>query len=195
MNKIIRFNDVELRSEMEAPRISGVPIVFNQRTDMGWYDEMISSEALNECDLSDVILNFNHDDSIVLARTTNQSLVLEINNDNVFMTGDIIDTTSGNDILKLVRNGLINKMSFAFVIANGGDEWKQEANGRELRVINKIEKLYDVSLVTFPAYSQTSAFVRSYGEDELAKEHKALMERKALQDKRMEELLNGKNLI
>lgn len=195
MERIIRFNDVELRSEQETPRISGIPIVFNQRTNMGWYDEMIDSHALDQTDLSDVILNFNHDDNIVLARTTNQSLVLEINGDNVFMTGDVIDTTQGLDVWKLVRNGLINKMSFAFVIANGGDEWKQEADGRELRVIRNIEKLYDVSLVTFPAYAQTSAFVRSFGEDELAKQHKALMERKALQDKRMEELLNGKNLI
>lgn len=195
MNKLLRYADIELRSvgnDLEG--IQGYAAVFNQTTDLGWFTEEIAPEAFNNADLSDVILNYNHNDDIILAGTRNNSLLLQVRDSGLFFDASkIVDTMQGKDVKILVQEGLISKASFAFSIEDGGEEWS-ERNGKEHRIIRSISKLYDVSLVTFPAYSQTSVWSRA-NSDELAEKHKALMQRRLEQDKKMEELLNGKNLI
>lgn len=193
MNKITRYYDVEMRSlQDENNVVEGMAAVFNQEADLGWFTEIIDRSAFDGADLSDVVLNLNHNNDFLLAGTRNGSLQLQVRDNGVFQTSRIIDTTQGEDALKLVRSGLISKMSFAFTIADGGEDWETR-DGKEYRRITKIDKVYDVSLVTFPAYSQTSVWSRS--NDALAEQHKALMERRAEQDKKMEDLINGKNLI
>lgn len=196
MNRIVRTADVELRSlgEDKEDEVQGLAIVFDQETDMGWYFEKIDSKALDEADIDDVVLNFNHNNDLILARTTNGSLSMDIRSDGVYMTSKIVDTTQGRDVKKLVKENLINKMSFCFSIDGlDGEKWETDAQGREHRTITKIKRLYDLSLVTFPAYPQTSAGMRSDNSDELAENHKALMERRAKQDKRMEELFKNEH--
>lgn len=192
MNKQTRYADIEFRSaaDSDSRSISGVAAVFNQPTDMGWYVEQIDSKAFDDADVSDVVLCFNHDLNYVLAGTRNGTLKLDVEDRGLVVdNADIIDTTQGNDVLKLVREGLINKMSFSFTV--GDDVW-EEKDGVDYRTITKIGKVYDTSLVVFPAYPQTSAGLRSMDEmDELAKEHF----RRKEQDKRMEDLLNGKDFI
>lgn len=193
MAKIERVYDVELRAchddDEHKREVDGYAVVFNARTDMGWFTEEIDKDAFNECDMSNVYLLFNHDENQILAGTTNGSLDMRIDEHGLFQSSKIIDTSVGEDVLKLVKNGLIRKMSFAFTIdGNGGEEWITNED-KDHRIIRKISKLYDVSLVTYPAYSQTSAYARSEGEDELAKEHK----RRCEQSKKMEELINGRN--
>ena len=188
MNKITRSADIELRSDAESRTVQGIAAVFNRETDIGWFTEEIDPRAFDNTDMSDVVLNFNHDDSLLLAGTRNGSLSLEVREDGLFQSADIIDTNQGEDVLKLVRSGLISSMSFAFSIADGGEVWEKR-DGKEHRTITEISKLYDVSLVTFPAYPQTSAWARS-NTDELAERHKALMERRAEQDRKLEEILN-----
>lgn len=187
--KINRVYDVELRSVPESREVDGYAVVFNAETDLGWFTEEIDRDAFNETDMSNVYLLFNHDENNVLAGTSNGSLKMEIDDTGLFQRSDIIDTTTGEDILKLVKKGLINKMSFAFTIAKDGEEWS-ERNGKEHRIIRKIEKLFDVSLVTYPAYEQTSAYARSMT-DELAEEHRRRVE----QNKKLERILsNGKGI-
>lgn len=179
---------IEKRDEGEDKReVEGIACVFNQVTDMGWYTEEIDRNAFNECDMSDVVLNFNHDNSMILARTTNGSLTLSVDDKGLHQSASIVDTSTGRDVLTLVREGLISKMSFAFTIEE--NNWIERKGEKDHRIITKIGRLFDVSLVTFPAYNQTSAFARS--EDELAKEYKERKEKLSNQDKRMEELLNG----
>jgi len=187
-NKVVRFVDTELRAIGDDNSVEGRAVVFNQEADLGWFDEVIDEHALDEADMSDVVLNFNHDNSLLLAGTRNGSLTLDLRNDGLYQTSKVINTTQGEDVMKLVRSGLISKMSFAFSIARGGEEWS-ERDGKEFRRITRIEKLYDVSLVTFPAYAQTSAWARG-NSDDLAERHKALMEKRAEQDKKLEELFN-----
>lgn len=175
MEKITRFADIELRAnnENEEQRVEGVAVVFDQETDMGWWYEKIDIHAFDECDMSDVYLLFNHDSNFPLARTLNGSLELRADETGLHQSSNIVSTSQGNDIFKLVRDGLIDKMSFAFTIDRDfGDEWTTDSDGKEHRTIKKISRLYDVSLVTYPAYSQTSAFARSENElDELARLH------------------------
>lgn len=186
MNKIERVYDVEFRASQENDReVEGYAVVFNQPADLGWFTEEIDPHAFDEADMSNVYLLGNHDENIVLAGTSNNSLRWDIDQNGVFQRSDIIDTSLGEDWLKLVKKGLINKQSFAFSIAKGGEEWS-ERNGKEHRIIRKIDRVYDFSLVTYPAYPTTS--VRSVT-DELAEEHKKRKE----QSERMERILNGKN--
>lgn len=184
--------DIQLRSaeEKEGRQVEGIAAVFNQATDLGWFTEEIDRNAFDECDMSDVVLNFNHDNNFVLARTTNGSLQLEITDDGLRQVSNIIDTTTGEDVLKMVRSGLINKMSFAFTIAE--DDWVENPGmEKDHRIIKKIDRLFDVSLVVFPAYSSTSAFARS--EDSLVEEHKRYKEKFEAQRLEMEKLVNGKD--
>lgn len=187
MKKINRVFDVELRAREEEGRtVEGYAVVFNAPTDLGWFTEEIDRDAFNGTDMSNVYLLFNHDDNNVLAGTSNGSLKMRIDDKGLFQSSEIIDTSLGEDVLKLVKNGLINKMSFAFTIdEDGGEEWTSKKD-KDHRVIRKIDRLYDVSLVTYPAYEQTSAYARSMS-DELAEEHK----RRKEQSERMERILNG----
>lgn len=190
MNKITRVFDVDFRSKQDDNRtVEGYAVVFNSTTEIGWFTEEIDPHAFDNADMSNVYLLGNHDENIVLAGTPNNSLEWKIDDKGVFQTSNIIDTSIGEDWLKLVKNGLINKQSFAFTIAEGGEEWT-ERNGKEHRIIRKIDKLFDFSLVTYPAYNDTSAFSRSNQVDELAKDHKRRVE----QSKKMERILsNGKS--
>lgn len=192
MQKIRRYADIEFRSaegETESRTVAGRAAVFNMEQNMGWYIESIDEHAFDDADMTETILNFNHNDDIVLAGVKNGSLQLDVNAGGLDPIGNIIDTTQGNDVLKLVRAGLINKMSFAFTVDE--DEWN-EVDGVDHRRITKIGKLFDVSLVVFPAYPQTYVGLRKNDEpDELVKKHLKMKE----QDKRMEALLNGKDFI
>lgn len=190
MNNITRIFDVELRAKQGDNReVEGYAVVFNASTDLGYFTEEIDKHAFDNCDMSDVYLLFNHDENQILAGTANNSLQLKIDERGLFQTSQIIDTSIGEDIFKLVKNGLIKKMSFGFSIdKDGGEEWISHEE-KDHRIIKKINKLYDVSLVTYPAYEQTSAYARGQS-DEMANEYL----RRKEQSKKMEELINGKNL-
>lgn len=186
MKKIERVYNVEFRASEENDRqVEGYAVVFNQPTDLGWFIEEIDPHAFDEADMSNVYLLGNHNEDIVLAGTSNNSLAWDINENGVYQRSSIVDTSTGEDWLKLVKKGLINKQSFAFTIAEDGEEWS-ERDGKEYRLIRKISKVFDFSLVTYPAYGSTS--VRSLT-DELAEEHRRRKEQSA----RMERILNGKN--
>lgn len=190
MMKLERTFDIELRADGEQNVVEGRAAVFNQPTDLGWFEEVIDRHAFDEADMSDVVLNYNHDDNYTVAGTRNGSLQLWVDDNGLSQRSEIIDTTQGKDIMKLVRNHLISKMSFRFQIDRDGEEWETLESGKERRTITKIAKVWDVSLVTFPAYSQTSVFARD--EDALAEEHRLIAERRKAQDERWKEITNGK---
>ena len=169
-NKTIK-NDKEMRSvefratEEEGKMIlEGYPVVFDQETligdeEWGWY-EVIDKKALDEADLSDVPLKYNHGDAKgILARTRNGSLKLTIDNKGLKMRAELIDTTDNIDIYKCVKSGLLDKMSFAFNVK--ADTIEGEIGKTPKRTITKIGRLFDVAVVDLPAYDQTSIYARS----------------------------------
>lgn len=171
MNKKNIKNDKEMRNvEFRASKengkmiLEGYPVVFDKETligdeEWGWY-EIIDKKALDEADLSDVPLKYNHGDSKgILARTRNGSLKLTIDNKGLKMRAELIDTTDNVDIYKCVKSGLLDKMSFAFNVIE--DEVKQEVGKTPRRTITKIGRLFDVAVVDLPAYDQTSIYARS----------------------------------
>lgn len=197
MEKLTRFAEFSVRNneeEKESRHVEGVAVVFNQKTDLGWFTEEIDRNAFSNTKMDDVVLNFNHDDSLLLAGTRNGSLQLDMNEDGMPIGADIVETSTGNDVLKLVKDGLINKMSFAFTVDYDDPdaiEWIDKDGDKSHRIVRKIDRLYDVSLVTFPAYEQTSVGLRNAEEDRSAMEHKAMLDRRAEQDRKMREMFNG----
>ena len=130
----------------------------------GWFVEKIARGAFEKTDMSDVIMVFNHDISGVLARTTSGTRTLTVDEVGLRFEFDSPETTLGNDMLELVRRGDISKCSFKFVVET--DEWRYADDKNKLeydeRTVKSIAKLYDVSLVTYPAYKDTEASVREH---------------------------------
>lgn len=166
MNKETRMLNVELRAAEEDEKmiIEGYAITFNQPATHG-YTEIISDKALDNTDMSDVPLKYNHEDShLIMARTRNKSLELKKDDKGLFIRAELIDTQSNKDIYKSIKAGLIDKMSFGFTVR--GDEYDYDT---DTRTITDIDKLYDVSVVDLPFYDSTSVYARNENDEFLAK--------------------------
>lgn len=171
MDKEIRVFTFEIRAEQnERGRvITGRPIVFGQRTDLGWYDEVIERGALDTTDLKDVRLLVNHNvDMIPLARsrnnTANSTMQLTVDDDGLVIRADL-DTENNNDAKSLysaVERSDIDGMSFMFTVDK--DSWDDVDTDHPVRHVRSIRRVYEVSAVTFPAYSQTSIQARGLSE-------------------------------
>lgn len=175
------FELKELRSE-EGERqdyVHGVPVVFNTPTCLFEYEgvkfyEQIDRHAFDNCDMSDVIFNYNHGGRVA-ARIRNNTLKLVINDVGMEMDAFLGGTQFGRDLLEDIRGGYIDKMSFAFVVAEDGEEYDQATH---TRTITRIKKLYDVSAVDIPAYDTTSISARDFFSEEYEKEKRALEQAK-----------------
>ena len=182
--KEIRKLDIQFRAETtddEKMEIKGYAVVFNSPETYG-YTEIISEKALDNADMSDVVLRYNHNDSfMVLARTRNKSLKLE--KDKKGLKIDAIlqdDITEHKNIFNAIKSGLIDKQSFAFTVEE--DEYDYES---DTRTITKIGKLFDVSVVDQPFYNATDVSIASKNDDFLERRNalrKQHEEKKALQE-------------
>ena len=155
---------VESRQASEGRTIVGYAAKFERWSEpiMGWFREKIDRDAFSECDVTDVIMCFNHNVDSILARTTSGTLTLSTDDEGLRFEFEAPATSLGNDMVELVRRGDISKCSFKFTVEE--DEWlyASKENGLEYdeRTIRKIDKLYDVSLVVYPAYTNTEASLR-----------------------------------
>lgn len=175
---------IESREEGTVSRtIVGYAAKFESWSDpiMGWFREKIARGAFDGCDLSDVIMCFNHNTDSILARTTSGTLRLEVDDVGLRFAFEAPNTTLGSDMLELVRRGDVSKCSFRFGVAQ--DEWQyaDEKNGLAVdeRTILRFSRVVDVSLVVFPAYPETEASVRHLEERkaEYLREHAPQPER------------------
>lgn len=177
MRAFSTFELKEIRSE-EGERqdyVHGVPVVFNTPTCLFEYEgvkfyEQIDRHAFDNCDMSDVIFNYNHGGRVA-ARIRNNTLKLAINDVCMEMDAFLGGTEYGRNLLEDIRGGYIDKMSFAFVVADDGEEYDPATH---TRTITRIKKLYDVSAVDIPAYDTTSISARDFFTEEYEKEKEAL---------------------
>lgn len=155
--KETRFSELRaLQEESDEMVIEGYAAVFETETDLGWCKEIISRDAFNECNMSDCVLKYNHNDNcLILARTRNKSLELLVDNKGLKIRAKLIDTTQNRDIYKMIKAGLLDKMSFAFSVRK--QEWDYE---NDVRRITDISQLFDVSVVDVPAYEDTEIYAR-----------------------------------
>lgn len=161
-NKETRIAEIRATSD-EKMIIEGYAIKFNEETLIGSEDygfrEEIAASALVGAKMSDVPLKYNHQDNfLVLARTRNKSLELEVDEVGLKIKAELLDTQSNKDIYMMVRSGLLDKMSFAFTVKS--QSWDRSGTVPK-RTVKEIERLYDVSIVDVPAYEGTSVYARS----------------------------------
>ena len=168
MKQEIRAFNFEVRAEENEEHghfLTGRPIVFGQRTDLGWYDEVIERGALDTTDLKDVRFLVNHNtDMIPLARSRNNNenstMQMSVDEDGMVIRVDL-DTENNSDAKSLysaVSRGDVSGMSFMFTVS--GDSWEDVDTDHPVRHVRSIRQVMEVSAVTFPAYSQTSIQAR-----------------------------------
>ena len=145
--------------------ITGRPIVYNSRTDMGYFDEIIDPGALNNTDLTDVRFLVNHDtNKIPLARSRrnngNSTMQLTVDNDgmSIWVTLDTENNAEARALYSAVQRGDISGMSFMFGVS--GETWDDLDTDHPTRHITDISFVLEVSAVTFPAYEATDINAR-----------------------------------
>jgi HK97 family phage prohead protease len=141
--------------------LRGHALLFSNVYPFGWFDERISPNALEGCDLEDVVALFNHDLNLVLGRTVSKTLKVGQDQYGLWYEAKLPNTTAGNDIHELLTRGDVFQSSFSFIL--GEDSWEQLPNKRPTRTIEKLQRIQDVSAVVFPASPQTSAYAESLG--------------------------------
>lgn len=193
--KILRaFNLTEMMANDEdnGHIVEGYAAVFNSKTNIGGlFNEQIDSRAFDNCDFDDACLLVNHDTSrIALARcrrnTSNSTLQLSIDSKGLKTKAnlDIENNTEARNLYSAIKRSDIDGMSFMFIVED--DKWEGLDTDMPLRTITRISKVFEVSAVNFPAYSNTEIYARST--DTLENE------KRALENARSVALVNDKNL-
>lgn len=191
---------LELRKlENDTEVIEGYALKFDRWSDtLGWFypfREKLEPGCLDTADTNNVVALFNHDQSQILGRT-GANLDLEVDNIGLKFRIFPTNTTLSRDLMENIRSGVINQCSFAFTIPDeeGAEEWREnEETGVYERYVRKIDKLYDVSVVTTPAYPDTEAVVGSRSKEivEELRSHPVKQEiKRMLDDLDKEEILN-----
>ena len=173
--EIRTFNveNLELRQEGEDNIVVGYGSVFNTLSnELGGFREIIAEGAFDGRLNDDVRFLINHD-GLPLARTTNGTLRLTTDERGLKYEAKVANTSLGRDLIELMRNGTINQSSFAFVVED--DSWEVR-DGVNVRTINKVSRLYDVSAVTYPAYEEASVALRSMEAWQKEEEEKKMQE-------------------
>ena len=192
--KEVRAFSFECRAEENEQHgtfITGTPIVFDQATDMGWYQETIARGALDNTDLKDVRFLVGHNTSMIpLARSRNNNenstMQMTVGDDGMDIRVDL-DTENNAEAKALysaVKRGDMSGMSFMFVVDS--DSWDDIESDYPKRTIRSIRTVLEVSAVAFPAYPQTSISIQAASEDATLDSARASLEsaRKQLEEER-----------
>ena len=175
----------EASADVEILVLEGLPIVYDKPTTIndpkGEFIEIIRAGAVDNADLSDCRLLYNHDlNKVPLARTP-KTMQFSNSTAGLKMVASLPDTPEAQSVYTAVKRGDLSGMSFAFKVPKGGDKYDPKTNTRE---IFKIDKVYEVSIVPFPAYPQTSVEARSTMANtatlELQKKHAIIMANKII---------------
>lgn len=169
MNKEFERRLIEVRaveSTDDKMIIEGYAITFDKPAthDYGGrkFTETIKKGALDKTDMKDVPMRYNHNDTwLIIARTRNKSLKLIVDDTGLKIEAELLDTQSNRDVYKAIKAKLIDKMSFAFGVAVGGDTWTF-GEKETFREVTNIAKLWDVAVVDTPFYDSTSVYTRSF---------------------------------
>jgi HK97 family phage prohead protease len=142
--------------------LRGRPILYDTpttiRDESGSYTEIIERGALDNADLSDVRLLYNHDlGKVPLARTP-KTMSLAVDDEGLTFEATLPDTAGAKEVYEAVKRGDLSGMSFAFTVPDGGDTYDAKTNTRTIR---QIAKVYECSVVPYPAYPTTSIEARS----------------------------------
>lgn len=149
------------------------PYVLWEFEDGTKYYEVIDRHALDNADMSDVIMQYDHEGR-VFARQSNKSLIIEPNDQGLFIAADLSRTDLARGLYQDISAGMINKMSWAFVVSE--DSYDRETHTRR---ILRVKKVYDVSAVSIPANDATNIAARNFANGRREAEQREALERRA----------------
>ena len=155
--KEIRLVDMRALDNTDEMIVEGYAAVFDTVTNLGWMKEVIDRHAFDNADMSDIVMKYNHEDSILpMARTRGGTLQFNIDDHGLKIRAKLPETSVNKDIYTLIREGVLSKMSFAFTVK------KQEYDyDTDTRKILEFDKIFDVSVVDVPAYETTEIYARN----------------------------------
>ena len=189
--------DLELRMDGDKPTVVGYGAVFNSESnDLGGFREYIAPGAFDGRLEDDVRFLVNHDANLILARTTNGTLRLSVDEKGLRYEADLPNTSTARDLMELLKNGTISQSSFAFTVED--DSWELK-DGMNIRTINRVSQLYDVSSVTYPAYNDATSSValrsmEEWKEKEQAKKLEENLAKEKIEGKKEEQDLRNRSL-
>lgn len=151
----------EADTETGERRVTGYAAVFNSETDIGGFAEVIAPSAFEGRLEDPVVAVFNHNQLQPLAKV-GAGLELSVDDHGLRYSFPIPDTTAGRDLVELMERGIVRDASFAFMLGADGDSWESREGKKDLRTINRVARLVDVSVVTVGAYSDATSVLRSF---------------------------------
>lgn len=152
--KQVEKRSLETVQKTDNNIVEGYALKFDKPSrDLGGFVEVISRNALENVDLSDVRCFLDHDSSKMLGRTKSGTLELTIDDIGLHFRCVLPDTSAGRDARELISRGDLNQCSFMFSVRSGGDSWKR--GDLNVRSVNKIDEVFEISLVSIPAYDDT----------------------------------------
>jgi HK97 family phage prohead protease len=158
---------IEVREEGDGMRFSGYAAVFNSASEPLPFIERIAPGAFRKSlrARNDIKFLWNHDAGEVLGSTRAGTLMLTEDEKGLRVDGLLPNTSRGRDVAELLRRGDVDAMSFGFSVPAGGDSWSEDGSERTLNSV----RLFEVSLVSWPAYTATAGTVAVRGLDKIAK--------------------------
>lgn len=167
------MNSIEARADDDDGKkiVNGYATVFDTPYELFSFDgytvrEQVDAHAFDECDMSDVIMQYDHQGR-VFARISNNTLSVRADDFGLYTEADLSGTELGGQVYEEIAGGYTDKMSFGFMVAEDTREITENNETGEvdvLRTITRISKLYDVSAVSLPANDATSISARNFGE-------------------------------
>ena len=184
--RCIHMPDLEVREEQDGKKIvEGYATTFGTEYRL-WGDstwevrESIDARAFDQTDMSDVIMQYDHEGR-VFARRSNGTLEVHPDEHGLHIRADLGGTELGRQLYEEIRGGYTDKMSFGFTVSKQ-ERTEEMVDGKTIvhRKITGIGKLYDVSAVSLPANDATEISARNFGEGviaEIEEERLASLER------------------
>ena len=195
---------IEIRTaeNEEAPDnrkvVKGYASTFNEpytlyENDDWRFNEVVDARAFDNTDMSDVILQYNHEGR-VFARMSNNTLTVTPDEKGLLIEADLGGTELGRQLFEEIRGGYTNKMSFGFTVDGEDILDTKDVDGKDLtvRTITSVRKLYDVSAVSLPANDATSISVRSLTDGEIERIRAERLEAEKLELRRRKLLARAK---
>lgn len=188
-------------SAEERMIVNGYASTFNEpytlyEDDYLVYREQVDASAFDNTDMSDVIMQYNHEGR-VFARISNNTLRVQPDDQGLFIEADLGGTELGRQLFEEIAGGYTDKMSFGFIVDKDEELRTETADGRVdiLRTIKGISKLFDVSAVSIPANDATSIAVRNLTDGVIEQIRAERLEAERIETERRRAIVKAKAIM
>jgi len=184
--------ETRIEADKEARTITGYAAIYNSDSeDLGGFIERMAPSSFDGRLQDDVRVLFNHDNNLVLGRTISGTATLEVDEKGLRYTCQLPDTSYARDLIELMERGDVTQSSFAFTIED--ESWEERADGMLIRTVKKVGQLYDVSPVTYPAYTEATSGLRTSAPIEMEQREVEVEEQKEEKQQEPEAVIEGTN--